>query len=182
MTGQPARKIRTFLPSDLAQAQRLFASGLMEFAGEFEDGVRRYVDHALQDDMADISAHYLSHPRSNFWVVESGGPAVGPGVGIVGIVGIQPKEREQDAELRRMSVSSSIRRQGIGRRLLETTEEFCREKGYRRIFLSTVEILQPALAMYRRFGYTTLREEPYGDPPNRTMIVHHLVKELDAAT
>ena len=78
MTGQPALKIRTFLPSDLAQAQRLFASGLMEFAGEFEDGVRRYVDHALQDDMADISAHYLSHPRSNFWVVESGGPAGWP--------------------------------------------------------------------------------------------------------
>ncbi|MCH8893973.1 MAG: GNAT family N-acetyltransferase [Chloroflexi bacterium] len=181
MTGQPALNIRTFLPADFAQVQELFASGLMEFAGEYEDGVRRYVDQALKDDLADIPAHYLSHPRSNFWVVESGGPAVGPRVGIVGIVGIQPREREQDAELRRMSVSSSVRRQGIGRRLLETTEEFCREKGYRRIFLSTVEILQPALAMYRRFGYTTVREEPYGDPPNRTMIVHHLVKELDTA-
>jgi len=34
--------------------------------------------------------------------------------------------------------------------------------------------MQPALAMYRRFGYTTVKEEPYG-----TLTVHHLVKELD---
>ena len=88
MTGQPTLNIRTFLPDDFAQVQELFASGLMEFAGEYEDGVRRYVDQALKDDLADIPANYLSHPRSNFWVVESGGPAVGPGVGIVGIVGI----------------------------------------------------------------------------------------------
>ncbi len=78
-----------------------------------------------------------------------------------------------------MSVSSSARRQGIGRRLLETTEDFCRANGYRRICLSSVEILQPALAMYRRFGYTTVKEEPYGDATGRQITVHHLVKELD---
>ena len=94
----------------------------------------------------------------------------------MGIVGIQPREQEEEAELRRMSVSSSARRQGIGRRLLETTEEFCRDKNYLRICLSSVHILQPALAMYRRFGYTTVKEEPYGP-----LTVHHLVKELDAA-
>ena len=76
--------------------------------------------------------------------------------------------------MRRMSVSSSVRRQGIGRRLLETTEDFCRDKGYRRICLSSVHILEPALAMYRRFGYTTVKEESYG-----ALTVHHLVKELD---
>ena len=169
MTGQPTINIRTFLPADLVQVRELFASGLMEFAGDLEHEVRRYVDHSLKDDMADIPGHYLSHPRSNFWVVESGSD-------VVGIVGIQPREQEEEAELRRMSVSSSARRQGIGRRLLETTEEFCRDKNYLRICLSSVHILQPALAMYRRFGYTTVKEEPYGP-----LTVHHLVKELDAA-
>lgn len=171
MTGTPAPIIRTYLPADLAQVQELFASGLMEFAGEIESEVRRYVDHSLQDDMADITGHYLSHPRSNFWVADSYGL-------VVGIVGIQPREAEEEAELRRMSVSSAVRRQGLGQRLLATTEDFCREQGYSRICLSSVDMLQPALKMYRRFGYRTVKEEPYGDPPHRPIIVHHMVKEL----
>ncbi len=172
MSGQPTINIRTFLPADLVQVHELFVRGLMEFAGGVEREVRRYVDDSLKDDMADIPGNYLSHPRSNFWVAESSDPAVV----IVGIVGIQPREFDEEADLRRMSVSSTVRRQGIGRRLLETTEDFCRERGYRRICLSSVHILEPALAMYRRFGYTTVKEESYG-----ALTVHHLVKELDRA-
>ena len=153
----------------------MFASGLMEFAGEVQHEVRRYVDNSLKDDLADIPGNYQSNPRANFWVVEYGGA-------LVGIVGIQPKEQEEEAELRRMSVSSSVRRQGIGRRLLETTDDFCREQGYRRIYLSTVHILGPALAMYLNFGYTKVNEETYGEPPARPLIVHHLVKELFETT
>ena len=40
-----------------------------------------------------------------------------------------------------------------------------------------LSILQPGLAMYRRFGYTTVEEEPYG-----ALTVHHLVKELEVGT
>ena len=174
MTDQAALNIRTFVPDDLDQVQKLFASGLMEFAGGVEQEVRGYVDSSLKADLADITGHYLSHLRSNFWVVESRGPAVA----IVGIVGIQSTDLSEEAELRRMSVSSSARRQGIGRSLLETTEDFCREKGYRRICLSSVDILQPALAMYLRFGYRTVKEEPYGGPAHRPITVHYLVKEL----
>ena len=172
MSGQAALNIRTFQTDDLDQVRELFASGLLEFASGLEQEVRRYVDHSLEDDMADIPGHYLSHPRSNFWVAESAGD-------VVGIVGIQPREKQEEAELRRMSVSSSARRQGIGRRLMETTDEFCRDKGYLRIFLSSAGMLQPALEMYRRFGYRTVKEEPYGDPPHQPITVHHLVKELD---
>ncbi|MEE8465794.1 MAG: GNAT family N-acetyltransferase [Dehalococcoidia bacterium] len=182
MSGPDTVNIRTFLPSDFAQVQELFASGLMEFAGGVERQVQSYVDSSLKDDMADIPGNYLSQPRSNFWVADSGGSPAGsadaPANIIVGMVGIQPRELEEEAEMRRMSVSSSVRRQGIGRRLLETTEDFCREKGYRRICLSSVEILQPALAMYRQFGYTTVKVETYGDPPYGPIVVHQMVKEL----
>ena len=171
MSGQSTVNIRPFVPSDLAEVQELFANGLLEFAGVIEDGVRRYIAKALKDDLADIPTHYLSDPRGNFWVAEFY-------ESVVGIVGIQPTEKEEEAELRRMSVSSTVRRQGIGRRLLETTEDFCLEKGYSRIGLSTVGFLQPALAMYRRHGYTTVKEEPYGDPPHQPVTVHYLVKEL----
>ncbi len=171
MSGQPTFNIRSFVPRDLAQVHELFASGLLEFAGEIEDGVRRYIAKALKDDLADIPTHYLSLTRGNFWVAEFD-------ESVVGIVGIQPTEQEEEAELRRMSVSSAVRRQGIGRRLMETTEDFCRERGYTRIGLSTVGILQPALAMYRRYGYTTVKEELYVDLPEQPVMVHYLVKEL----
>jgi len=174
MSGRPVINIRDFLPSDLAQVRELFASGLMEFAGDAEEGVRRYVDHALEDDMADIPAHYQSGPRSNFWVAELDSPSTG----IVGIVGIQPRELEEEAELRRMSVSPTVRRQGVGRRLLDTTEEFCRSRGYLRIGLSTVDILKPALLMYENYGYILEKAEPYGSPSRSQVTVHHFIKDL----
>ena len=77
-----------------------------------------------------------------------------------------------------MSVSSQFRRYGAGRRLLETTENFCRSRGYDRIILSTVDFLKPALAMYHRNGYTLVKTEPYGVPPNDQVNIHYLVKEL----
>ncbi|MBO19799.1 MAG: hypothetical protein CL732_04575 [Chloroflexi bacterium] len=171
MTGTASPTIRTFRPGDLTQVRDLFASGLMEFAGDVSDQVQRYVDHSLRDDMADIPGHYLSGLRSNFWVADSAGE-------VVGIVGIQPRERPDEAELRRMSVSPTVRRQGLGQRLLETTEEFCRGNGYRRICLSSVNILQPALAMYQKYGYRLVKEEPYGEPPHQVIVVHHMIKEL----
>ena len=171
MRGQPAFNIREFVPQDLERVQELFVSGLMEFAGENEQGVRRYVNHALKDDLADIPAHYQTHPGGNFWVVEYLDL-------LVGHVGVQPADKENEAELRRMSVSSSMRRQGIGRRLLETTEDFCRSRGYRRIILSTVDFLQPALAMYHNNGYMLVNVEAYGVASNGQVNVHHLAKEL----
>ena len=177
MSGPSVITIRDFVLGDLAKVRELFASGLMEFAGEAEEGVRRYVDHALEDDMADIPAHYQSGPRSNFWVAESDSPSAGV-VGIVGIVGIQPRELEEEAELRRMSVSSAVRRQGVGRQLLDTTEEFCRSKGYLRIGLSTVDILKPALLMYQNYGYILEKAEPYGPPSRSQVTVHHFIKDL----
>ena len=172
MSGQLTFNIREFASDDLEQVQDIFASGLIEFAGENSQGVIRYVDRALKDDMADISAHYQSFSRGNFWVAEYRGL-------LVGHVGIQPTDKEDEAELKRMSVSSTVRRQGVGRRLLETTENFCRSRGYRRITLSTVEFLTPALSMYHNNGYVLVKVESYRVPPNNHVNIHHMIKELD---
>ena len=97
---------------------------------------------------------------------------------LVGHVGIQASDKEDEAELRRMTVSMTVRRQGVGRCLLRTTEEFCRSRGYKRIILSTVDFLKPALAMYHNNGYKLVNVEPYGVSPNDRIRVHHLAKEL----
>ena len=171
MSGQDTFSIREFVPQDLEQVQLLFASGLIEFAGENSQRVQRYIDRALKDDMGDILVHYQAHPRGNFWVVASLDT-------LLGHVGIQPTEKENEAELRRMSVSPTVRRQGVGRRLLAKTEDFCRSRGYNRIILSTVDFLKPALAMYHNNGYRLVKTEPYGSPLDGQVNIHHLLKEL----
>lgn len=147
-------KIRTVQPSDAEAVRHLFARGMMDFATGFEEDMRAYVQHSLADDLADIPFHYLTPPGSHFWVAELDGQ-------VVGIVGIQ-RRSDAEAELRRMSVATQHRRQGVGWMLLETAEAFCRKQGYQRIRLTTVDLLQPAIALYQKFGFQLVGQEPYG--------------------
>jgi GNAT superfamily N-acetyltransferase len=165
--------IRTFQPADAAAVRDLFSQGLLDFASDetygvydmgFEGPMREYIRHSLADDLADISASYLNEPGGHFWAAESEGQ-------IKGMVGIQ-RRTDEEAELRRMSVASDSRRQGIGSRLLETAEAFCREQGYLRIRLTTVSLLQPAIALYRKHGYQQVGEERYGQITGLHFVKH----------
>ena len=158
--------IRTFRPADAGAVRLLFAQSMMEFAGNSIQAMEPYVESSLADDLADISFHYLRSPGGHFWVAEVEGQ-------IKGMVGIQRKD-EREAELRRMSVAGDARRQGIGWALLKTTDSFCREQGYQQIRLTTVTLLQPAIAMYIRFGYRLIGEEQYGEIAGQ-----HFLKWLD---
>lgn len=159
-------QIRTFQPDDAKAVRRLFVNGQMDFARgtHLEEEVARYIQRSLADDLADIPRHYQRDPGGNFWVADDGE--------VKGMVGIQRRSFEE-AELRRMSVAGGSRRQGIGRQLLETVEDFCRERGYQRIHLTTVSQLQPAIAMYQRCGYQQTEQESYGK-----MVVYHFVRHL----
>lgn len=146
-------KIRTFRPSDSESARNLFSQGQMDFAAGLEEPVQRYIDLSLSADLADIPRHYLTESGSHFWVAEVRGA-------VQGMVGVQ-RRSEEEGELRRMSVAAGARRQGIGWKLLEAVEAFCREQGYHRIALSTVNYLQPAMAMYLKFGFRLVDQKPY---------------------
>ncbi len=160
--------IRTFQNSDIEAVHQLFARSLMDFAEGYQEGMKSYVDSSLADDLADIPLHYLSDPGSHFWVAE-----VAPE--IKGMVGIQ-RISEDEAELRRMSVAAENRRQGVGRGLLRVSETFCREQGYRRVKLTTVNLLRPAIAMYRSYGYRLVGEEKY-----RQITGLHFIKHLESS-
>ena len=70
MSRQVTFDVREFVPQDLGQVLDLFADGLIEFAGKNEQGVRRYIDNALKDDMADITIHHQARHGGNFWVAD----------------------------------------------------------------------------------------------------------------
>lgn len=142
----------------------MFAQGLLDFAGDYLPQVSSYIRDSLNDDLADISANYLDSAGSCFWVAEVDGE-------IKGMVGIQ-RRSDEEAELRRMSVASDARGQGIGRQLLETVEDFCRKWGYARIRLTTHMMLKPAIALYRKNGYCMVADETRG------AVTRGFVKEL----
>jgi GNAT superfamily N-acetyltransferase len=76
-------------------------------------------------------------------------------VGSIGIVG-----REDEAQLRWVLVHPEARGHGLGRRLLEEALAFCRQAGYRSVFLWTVHVLTPAATLYRSVGFEKTEVKP----------------------
>ncbi len=100
-----------------------------------------------------------------FWVIDNQGE-------IVGFVGIQVVG-ESTAELIRMRVKRNFRRQGLGRKLLLTAENYCREINMRRIELYTAKRLEIARRMYEKNGYKLYSEQEIPMPFKFTMMSYY---------
>ena len=146
--------IRQFRPDDAPEVIRLFTEGQRQFSTGFEKEIEAYIEESLRGDLQNIPLHYLSEPGGNFWVAEASGQ-------VVGTAGVQ-RQSEEVAELRRMAVDIRWRRQGIARRLLEQVEGFALQHGYKRLSLSTITPLKPAISMYERAGYQQTGTGQYG--------------------
>jgi len=67
----------------------------------------------------------------------------------------------EGAHLRWFILSDALRGQGIGSRLIDTAIAFCRQQGYRRIYLWTFEGLGAARHLYEKAGFV-LTEQRQG--------------------
>jgi ribosomal protein S18 acetylase RimI-like enzyme len=114
--------------------------------------------------MRKVEAHYLGE-GSQFWVVEEQGRLIG----MVAIRGLGPGT----AELKRMRVAGDRRRRGLGQRLLELAERFCRAHGYKRIVLDTTDRMEAARGLYEKNGYALSHEMPLADRR-----IYYYAKEL----
>lgn len=65
---------------------------------------------------------------------------------------------EHDFELAKLAVDPTVRGTGIGERLCIAAIERARQSGAGRIFLESNTILTPALNLYRKLGFTELKE------------------------
>ena len=132
-----------------------------------------YIERALREEIDRLPAYYRERD-GGFWVAVKGDK-------LVGTFGLE-RASDDAMELRRMYVDPSARRQGIARRTLQFAEDQCRRRNVLRLELSTAEIQQAALALYRNSGYRLVREETVEGLSNKTvgsgMLRYYLEKTL----
>ncbi len=114
------------------------------------EALRRYSD--VLDPSAPPPVNDPLVPRSAFLIARLGGQPVG-------CAALRPLDGET-GEVRRMYVAPSVRRQGIGRRLLATLEQIASQFGYRTLRLETGARQPGAIALYESCGFH--RIPPYG--------------------
>jgi len=167
-------EIRPYSDPDLAQVQSLFikvnrliAPADMKCA--FED----YIERSLEEEISRIPAYY-SQRNGSFRVAALDNK-------IVGMFGLE-QTGTNIFELRRMYVDPDFRRMGIAKMLLQYAENLVRERGARQIILSTSELQQAALSLYRNADYHAMKEELAQDASNKTIgggiRRYHFVKDL----
>ncbi len=136
--------VRDFRPTDLPACRMLYSDGLI--GGRLAEN-----DTAL--DIGDIESVYMKVPGSHFWVATVGDQ-------VVGMIGVQQHDAGA-GEIRRLRVTSSHRRRGIGSLLVEQALRFCQEKHYLKITLDTFLEREPAVRLFEKFGFRHDRSRTY---------------------
>jgi GNAT superfamily N-acetyltransferase len=153
--------IRPFAEHDTPQVRELFITvNRLLSPPDLRDAFEVYIEHALAEEIDRIPAYY-SERDGGFWVAVRGDK-------VVGTFGLE-RASDDVMELRRMYVDPSARRQGIARRMLQFAEDECRSRNVSRLELSTAQIQQAALALYRNAGYRLVREETVEALTNKTV-------------
>lgn len=136
------------VPASSASARWAMQQYFDELAARFKNG---FDDTGALDE----AATDFDPPSGLFVLVRRGGEAIG--CGAVQFIDIAT------AEIKRMWISSAVRGQGLGKRLLTHLEFQARQANRTRTVLDTNEVLTQAIAMYRSLGYTAI--ERYNDNP-----------------
>lgn len=78
-----------------------------------------------------------------------------------------------EAEIARIAVDESMRRQGIARRLLDYTCKCCKEKGTTCLLLDVRECNQSARAFYKNYGFAEdgIRKNFYENPKEDAVLM-----------
>lgn len=155
----------------------LFRAGLVNSYRHKSNTVRACQENfvnlklSIEGDMHDIAASFMSYAVDSchhFWI------ALDASNNVVGHVGLVPSTYPIDedrvyeenrgltpdtvGELVRMSVHTAFRGRGLGKKLVNALERFAVKKGLRRIVLSTLAEMEPAVALYKKCGYRHIME------------------------
>ena len=112
-------------------------------------------DHTFEAYVAKPLADFVLHrtDRDRIWLVDSEGILMGS----LAIV----KHNDSEAQLRWYLLHPLLRGKGLGKQLVEESITFCRERGYKKIFLWTVSSLLAAAQVYRKAGFQLVEENTH---------------------
>lgn len=158
--------LRRYRAADHATVLALHREGLAQVGLRPGDGV--YYDH----DFFRMEEIYLRND-GEFLVGELGDRIVAmgglrradliPGGHARAFGAYTPGPSTLDAvEMVRLRVLPAVQRRGYGAALVQALEERAAEYGYRILRADTTDLQAPALALYRKFGWTETRRETIG--------------------
>lgn len=112
-------------------------------------------------DLYDLEGYY---GEGMFAVLET------PDGDIAGTVGLAPLS-SASCELRKMYLSPKYRGRGFGAKLLKHAVERARALGFAQMELSTKRIMEEAIGLYTKFGFTSLESGPVDKRCDQTLIL-----------
>lgn len=131
-------KLRVFTKNDAKGAKELILSILIK---EYPFDKNVYSD----SDLERIDEVY-GGAKDSFMVIEDNGE-------IVGTVGVK-EDTKDTALLRRLFVDLKHRKKGYGTELLNKAVDFCREKGYKRVYFRCTDRMSDAMRLCLKKGFT----------------------------
>jgi ribosomal protein S18 acetylase RimI-like enzyme len=146
--------IRPAVEGDVGALRELFEKSKLE-------GQTRENDTGA--DLEYLMSGYFECKESGFWVAQYE-------EWIVGMIGVQ-RINENSAEIRRLRVRDTYRRNGIGRKLMLHAIEFCKEKQFLKVVLDVRIERAPAIELFDTFGFLHSRHR---ETDGRTTIDFYL--------
>jgi len=119
-------------------------------------------------DLADIDSTYIDSGGA-FWVLDMGGA-------IVGTIGVIP-EATESCELRRLYLKAPYRGKGWGTKMVRRVIDWAESHGFRRIFLWSDVLFEPAHHLYVKSGFTPTNKTRAIDPMNPTSVERYFIRE-----
>lgn len=142
--------IRALKPNDNPSLAKIIRSALEEF-GANKPGTVYF------DPTTDALFDLFQAPGSAYFVAEESGELLG-GAGFFPTNGLP----DGVAELVKMYLRPEARGRGLGKLLINKTEEMAKKMGYAGLYLESMPELTNALTMYEKMGYHYL-EGPMGN-------------------
>ncbi len=93
----------------------------------------------------------MAEKRNNFWVATTENNQ------IVGGIAIEEYEKNQ-ARLRFFIIDEPFQGLSIGKMLMQTAIDFCKEQGFEQVFLTTFRGLDQAKHLYLKYGFVMANE------------------------
>lgn len=132
--------------------------------GQLQDLFSQDGQSAVTDDVWGLAKLYIEPVRNQMWAAFSPDGTV---IGTIAICEYNDRiavlkgryPQTTTAEIGRCYIDKTLRRQGIGSRLLKEAEGFCREQGYRMIYLHTHHFLPGGFHFWQSQGFAVTLDE-----------------------